>query len=340
MAKRKYNQKEEHENIVLDWNRDGKLALKAVTNDVFVDLNNSICDLDSSDIYIKYRLKTKNSLKNKLIKKSKDKKYANICPENYKSIIHDLGGIRILYISREDFKNINQIILNTKNCTILEKIAYIKGDQSEYVKNYYRSLEFEENKILTGNKQYSSVHYVLEYQNQIDETSKYYIEIQVRTLAEENYAQIDHKVRYPDDPKSIQLDNLLNALSNSATNLNSCVIAIEDFIDQRNIISDQFLKIKEIEKELNNKIVEIKNIKEKTIYPDMQTISNMSNVMSINGINKSISDLVTMNSIQPLMKNFSDAINHMTNSVQFPNPLINETNLLLSKIIVTSPKNK
>ena len=72
----------------------------------------------------------------------------------------------------------------------------------------------------------------------------------------------------------------------------------------------------------------------------MQTISNMSNVMSINGINKSISDLVTMNSIQPLMKNFSDAINHMTNSVQFPNPLINETNLLLSKIIVTSPKNK
>lgn len=58
-------------------------------------------------------------------------------------------------------------------------------------------------------KHYRSVHYIVTYQG-------IYIEIQIRTLFEEGWGEIDHDILYPcqkDNPMLLEFSELLNRLS-------------------------------------------------------------------------------------------------------------------------------
>lgn len=140
-----------------------------------------------SEVKIIYaRAKDPDHLIEKIIRKvgKEDKAaYKDINVDNYRRVITDLIGIRILTLKKEDWDAVDSHIHNKMKTFIEEPVAYVcYGDRDI----------FDEKRIRTDytNKGYRSQHYVIDYKD-------IPCEIQVRTLAEEVYGEFDHKVRYP-----------------------------------------------------------------------------------------------------------------------------------------------
>lgn len=147
---------------------------------------------------MRFRWKDPEHLIEKIIRKrgkEQSRKYKGINVSNYREIIRDLVGARILVLAKEDwemvFDRMMMLFPDKENASwfMAEKpIAYIRyGDRNIF-----------KNKIATesSNKGYRSQHYVVKFKG-------YYCEIQVRTLTEEVYGEFDHRVKYPyrDDNK-------------------------------------------------------------------------------------------------------------------------------------------
>lgn len=121
--------------------------------------------------HIKSRIKTKESA----IKKLKNKNY-EITLENLKEHVHDMVGIRIVCSFLSDVYNIVSIIERSKNIIIKEKKDYIATPKD------------------TG---YISYHLIVDvpiYLNGKEEFVE--AEIQIRTIAMDFWASLDHKIRY------------------------------------------------------------------------------------------------------------------------------------------------
>lgn len=76
---------------------------------------------------------------------------------------------------------------------------------------------------IKSNKIYRSVHYIIKYKG-------VYLEIQVRTLFEESWGEIDHALVYPyyvDDPVMSQYTQLLNRISGLADEMGSFFKVVE-----------------------------------------------------------------------------------------------------------------
>lgn len=110
-------------------------------------------------------------------------KYSEIDENNYREIIHDLIGIRVLVLEKEEWIHADFLIKECFGKVFGEEpVAYIRyGDRDVFrgrIKTDY------------SNKGYRSQHYICKKDD-------IYFEIQVRTLAEEVYGEFDHRVRYP-----------------------------------------------------------------------------------------------------------------------------------------------
>lgn len=137
-------------------------------------------------------------------------KYKGISTNNYRDIIQDLIGLRILVIKKEDWEIIfDQLVRmfpkNTGNDSFMadDPVAYIRyGDRDIYkdkIKKEY------------SNKDYRSQHYIVKF-------GGFFCEIQVRTLAEEVYGEFDHLVKYPyrnDNNFLMRYTNTLSKLTNA-----------------------------------------------------------------------------------------------------------------------------
>ena len=100
----------------------------------------------------------------------------------------DLMGIRILILSKEEWRTVHDFLLKVDEDSRYDMHmaemprAYIRyGDRDIF--NYTIHKEYTD-------KGYRSQHYIFKYGN-------YYFEVQVRTIAEEVYAEFDHYVKYP-----------------------------------------------------------------------------------------------------------------------------------------------
>lgn len=131
--------------------------------------------------------------------------------ENYFIEITDLMGVRLLYVFKEDFPKIHNFIQSQFSNCIKEKIACIrKGDKTEIYKD-------TDLKIETRNG-YRSVHYI------IDTGDYLCCEIQVRTLTEEAWGEIDHSIRYPYNKNNQKLsifDDIMSNLTGTLDDLSS-----------------------------------------------------------------------------------------------------------------------
>lgn len=112
-------------------------------------------------------------------------KYRKINVNNYKTIITDLIGIRMLVLSKEEWLHADSIIRK-----VFEQKDFVKQPKA-YVCYGDRQI-FDERLIQVDytNKGYRSQHYIVSYQGVS-------AEIQVRTLSEEVYGEFDHRIRYP-----------------------------------------------------------------------------------------------------------------------------------------------
>lgn len=140
----------------------------------------------------RYRIKTTDSLLVKIITKHsiEGKK---ITKENYFKKISDLLGIRILYIFKNDYLSIHKQIMEKYGDQLAENV-HLKLRDGDEEKTYAEMIANDDIKV-ERNKVYRSIHYTFyAKQDQIKETPK--IEIQTRTIFEEGWSEINHKLVY------------------------------------------------------------------------------------------------------------------------------------------------
>lgn len=185
------------------------------------------------------RIKTPNSLVKKIIKKLYEgkKSYRRINADNYNKILTDLLGVRIIHKFPDEWKDINKLIYD----------LFFKGEDkfiTDYLKEYdpnpdspflvespvvyhlpdedlsmYLEVERKAGKSLFTYKpteNYRSVHYIINCQG-------VYCEVQVRTLSDELWGEIEHDFVY-----KREISTTKDKLSEAATLLRIILSASDD----------------------------------------------------------------------------------------------------------------
>lgn len=177
---------------------------------------------------VRWRIKDPEHLIAKIIRKRVDdsEKYSDITVDNYSSKVSDLIGVRVLHLFKQDWLTIHKFI--DSNWEFEEKpVAYIRGgDESE-------NETYANNNCVVETHQagYRSVHYIISTRPLKD---KIFTEIQVRTLFEEGWSEIDHKIRYPNFLGNDLINYFLrifNRLSGSADEMGSFVLDLRQAAD-------------------------------------------------------------------------------------------------------------
>lgn len=200
---------------------------------------------------IRGRVKSPEHLVEKIIRKRGKEhsyKYKDIDVSNYKSIVRDLIGIRILVLAKEEWEGIFDEIVSLFPQNDSSDISMVELPKA-YTR--YGDQDIFKGKIVSehSNKGYRSQHYVVCFKG-------VYCEIQVRTLSEEVFGEFDHKVKYPyrDNNKFlIRYSNTLSQLLDSVDELISTCFQLNDsgwdmcdkyyendkYIDWKNIDQEQ-----------------------------------------------------------------------------------------------------
>ena len=204
---------------------------------------------------VKTRIKDMRHLIEKVIRKTPDrrKKYGEdfkFTAENYKNEITDLLGIRVIHIFKEDWEEIHNFI--TSMWDVMEIVANVReGDNTK---------KFDEQGIAVRSRPsgYRSVHYLIE---SYPTNKKLITEVQVRTIFEEGYGEIDHQLRYSheDIPELLgQNLMLLNRIAGSSDEMASLINMLSKSIQdvENNFkykIKEKDKKIESIKERISNK---------------------------------------------------------------------------------------
>lgn len=171
---------------------------------------------------IKSRLKDEDHLSEKIIRKRKDGK--TVTKDNIFKEINDLAGIRILHLYQDQFTAIHKFIhekIKSKSWKLLEKpIAYSWDPESV---EFYKKFSI---KTLIKPSFYTSVHYLIAPAN--DEHG-ICCEVQIRTLFEEIWGEIDHSMNYPtptDRLASIEQLRVLSKLVSTGSRLADSIFKV------------------------------------------------------------------------------------------------------------------
>ena len=162
---------------------------------------------------VRWRVKDPEHVLEKIIRKKSDpdtaEKYADLDEYNYYKIITDLIGVRALHLFKQDCLEIHSQIIN-RWVFSEEVISYIReGDLNELTE----ALEERLIKSKIHPAGYRSIHYVLKSQPGLREI---FVEVQVRTVFEEAWSEIDHSVRYPNFSNNSQIENILKIFNRLA----------------------------------------------------------------------------------------------------------------------------
>lgn len=171
---------------------------------------------------VRWRVKDTSHLIQKIIRKkeAQSEKYEDIDVTNYKSKLDDLIGVRAIYLFKHDWLPVHQHILS--RWTLKERVV-IYCREGDDLAQYSQS----DCEIKKHHDSYRSIHYI------VPTTEKLTCEVQTRTIFEEAWSEIDHKVRYPsfsEDPHLKQFLNIFNRLAGSADEMGSYVIALTNLI--------------------------------------------------------------------------------------------------------------
>lgn len=170
---------------------------------------------------VRWRIKDTTHLLKKIVRKNlEDKpqeKWITINHENYLSRATDLIGVRALHLFKDECIEIDESIRKTWNlCEPV--IIYIREGDSTHSELTTRGGEIKQHKF-----GYRSIHYII---NSQPEKTELTAEIQVRTIFQEGWSEIDHRVKYPDysDNPEIKLFlQVFNGLAGSADEMGSFV---------------------------------------------------------------------------------------------------------------------
>ncbi|MCH7974775.1 MAG: GTP pyrophosphokinase [Bacteroidetes bacterium] len=222
--------KEQYDNTRLDWKQLKKIfddyqLLKIKLQEPAAAIVNILLTKDAKDCgvhSVRYRIKDPNSLIEKIIRKRIEKPKREINYNNYPEEITDLIGVRILHTFKYDWYDIHHFIISTFELNKKNKpiVYHREGDEKEFIE-MCKDCGCKQEKHTKG---YRSIHYIISTQLT---KQKYYVEIQVRTIFEEGWSEIDHKIRYsykgqassPFDSELGQLNRIAGTADEAAMNI-------------------------------------------------------------------------------------------------------------------------
>lgn len=144
---------------------------------------------------VKMRAKDPEHLRDKLFRKMQKCRDSGslfeINKENLFAKVNDLAGVRLLHLHTAQFPEIDRTL---KELLRSEEYEIIEGPKARVWDSEYTGI-FEKYGIQTESnpRLYTSVHYIVATGNREVRTA----EIQVRTLAEELWGEVDHTLNYP-----------------------------------------------------------------------------------------------------------------------------------------------
>lgn len=211
--------------------------LEEFTDTYLNDINkNKVNDDEKVKIHsFRARVKDPEHLIAKIIKRKNEnqKKYKLLDKENYEKFITDLIGIRCFVLFKVDWISFHRYIVSQFENDIKYYIRDSIEDFDDNEEHFYiaekpkvhiRNGDAREiyDKVLPPDcvidgKVYRSVHYIIKYRG-------VYLEIQVRTLFEEGWGEVDHAIVYPNyqnDQILKEYTALLNRLSGLADEMSS-----------------------------------------------------------------------------------------------------------------------
>jgi putative GTP pyrophosphokinase len=185
---------------------------------------------------VRWRVKDVVNLLAKIVRKRAEGKesYLHISVENYFEIVTDLVGIRALHLLKSDIEEIHQQL----NPLLQEKeppVANIRKGDPEEVVTACEALGLE---VKTHPAGYRSIHYVKTVK---PFNRNLHIEIQVRTVFEEGWSEIDHRVRYPNysnHPLVVYASQILNRLSGMADEMSTYAMQLTDALSIHSVEID------------------------------------------------------------------------------------------------------
>lgn len=211
------------EDIVADFvSRSGELQAAAA---YIVERLRTVAEVHS----LKFRIKDPEHLAEKIIRKMAADRELKIETENYRDRITDLVGVRALHLFKEDWPTVHEFIVNTWELNETPTVNVRKGDPEELTR-MFRDHGCNINEHEFG---YRSVHYIVKSQPGRDVVLA---EVQVRTIFEEGWSEIDHKIRYPYDRDNAVLSQFLvifNRLAGSADEMGSFIRFLRQQLQSR-----------------------------------------------------------------------------------------------------------
>jgi len=197
------------EKLVAEYASSQKLV-KTFQNQLLVLLTEST-DLAEHVHSFKARIKTEVSLRDKLKRKleraRRDGEPIDITPENLLTKVTDLAGIRVLHLHPRQIKEIDahiRTLLADQRLELYEK-PFARTWDDEY-REFFQRCGFD---TQPSPSLYTSVHYVVESSSRRTTTC----EIQVRTLMEEVWGEVDHTINYPREVDNLACREQLKVLA-------------------------------------------------------------------------------------------------------------------------------
>lgn len=238
---------------------------------------------------VRTRVKESEHLIEKIIRKTirkikvEEETDYKITVDNYRDEITDLLGIRVLHLYKEQALNIDKKIRETWDLHEQAKVYYRRGDYNDTdIQQQSEDFDFAEHPA-----GYRSWHYLIRSQITKEMTIA---EVQVRTIFEEGWSEVDHQLRYPYDLDNALLTNQLLVLNRLAGNADEMVNSIretknnlselvEERKKQEGIISDLSFELKELTNELEE-VYEKKGIQEGDLKSLREKISSLEKSQS------------------------------------------------------------
>lgn len=171
---------------------------------------------------VRYRIKDVDHLLEKIIRKTLEGEN-DITVDNYAEKITDIIGVRVLYVFKSDWKRLHEEIKKRYADKFSQnpEIKLKDGDSEELYKGI-KNVEIKKGI-------YRSIHYTLRHasydENSGSEICKVKVEIQTRSIFEEGWSEINHKLIYKKElsvdirDKMMEISNILCVLSGECDQL-------------------------------------------------------------------------------------------------------------------------
>jgi len=160
----------------------------------------------------------------KIVRKNVDgvEKYRAMSVANYHEIVGDLVGLRVMHLFKDECFEIGRRVLDIWQCDD-DRVAYIREGDDAALRARFES---EGYRVAPHKAGYRSVHISIKtslFKRSVN------VELQVRTIFEEGWSEIDHRVRYPDfsdNPLIVYILSVFNRLAGSADEMGAFVNAL------------------------------------------------------------------------------------------------------------------